>query len=292
VTFSYNIYKGSYVGNFLQYIDTTTYAAYNYGLIVGISNTGNGTVNSGLTLTNNVCSVGAYSPIITFGSRSNTSTYNVTYAAIYGVYQGVGSSADWAKGDIIFATAPDNGTVERMRIKYDGKVGIGASAPISKLHVNTAGSTDSFITIGNNNGGTLIGINAAGTESRIASYTGSDLVYGSNWSTTFAEKFRVGATSGNGTFTGTCTATAFYNSSDVTLKNIISRDGDVVYFNWKDGRDNLLHIGYIAQEMLSVYPNQVSGVEGSYSVNYTEILVDKVRRLEHRIEELEKTLLS
>ncbi|MEI6186876.1 MAG: hypothetical protein WCP46_00040 [Alphaproteobacteria bacterium] len=89
---------------------------------------------------------------------------------------------------------------------------------------------------------------------------------------------------------GNVYATGFYNSSDAILKNVLSRDGDVVYFNWKDKRDNLLHIGYIAQEMLSVYPNQVSGVEGSYSVNYTEILVDKVRRLENKVLELEKLL--
>lgn len=93
------------------------------------------------------------------------------------------------------------------------------------------------------------------------------------------------------TASGTITANAFYEPSDIRLKNIIEQQGDVIRFTWKDGRDNSIHIGYIAQEMQKLYPNQVIlGENGYLSVNYTEILVDKVARLEKRVKELENKL--
>jgi|GEM_PF-5554728 len=84
------------------------------------------------------------------------------------------------------------------------------------------------------------------------------------------------------------TATSFFESSDARLKNVIRRDGDVAYFKWKDGQDNKVHIGYIAQEVQKSNPNQVKADDkGFLSVNYTEVLVEKVRSLEKRISELE-----
>ena len=81
----------------------------------------------------------------------------------------------------------------------------------------------------------------------------------------------------------------FFHSSDKNLKDIIKRDGDVAYFTWKDGRDDKTHIGYIAQEVRRTNPDQVQkGEDKMLSVNYVEILVEKVRMLEKRIEELEK----
>ena len=93
-----------------------------------------------------------------------------------------------------------------------------------------------------------------------------------------------------GTLSGNITATAFFQSSDRRLKNIFKRDGDVAYYTWKDGRDNKQHIGYVAQEVQENHPNQVQADEkGILSVNYVEILVEKIRVLEKRIEQLEKS---
>jgi hypothetical protein len=128
---------GTFVGAMLTYVDNTTYFADpSLGIIVGTSNTGNANVWQGLNLTNNTYSVGAYSPIVGFSSRSNSGTYNVLYGAIYGIPTGDGSSADWVKGDIVFATAPSNGTVERMRITSAGNVGINNNSPADKLDVS------------------------------------------------------------------------------------------------------------------------------------------------------------
>lgn len=94
--------------------------------------------------------------------------------------------------------------------------------------------------------------------------------------------------SGNGVFRGSATATGFFESSDSRLKNIIKRDGDVAYFTWKADSTNALKVGYIAQEVKEKYPNSVKADDKGYlSVNYTEVLVQKVRDLEKRIVELE-----
>jgi hypothetical protein len=94
--------------------------------------------------------------------------------------------------------------------------------------------------------------------------------------------------SGTGTFGSSVTATAFFQSSDKRLKDIYKRDGDVAYFKWKDGRDDLMHIGYIAQEVKKEYADQVKkGNDKMLSVNYTEVLVSKIQDLTKRIEQLE-----
>lgn len=92
---------------------------------------------------------------------------------------------------------------------------------------------------------------------------------------------------GNATVSGTMTATGFFNSSDARLKDVISRDGDVITFKWKDGSDNKQHIGYIAQEVQKTMPDAVSeGIDGILSVNYIEVLVSKIRSLENQVSEL------
>ena len=99
------------------------------------------------------------------------------------------------------------------------------------------------------------------------------------------------ASTGAATFSSSVTATGFFESSDLRLKNIVKRDGDVVYFNWKNGQDNKLHIGYIAQEVKKTNPDQVKADDkGFLSVNYTEVLVEKVRSLEKQIAELQNRM--
>lgn len=91
------------------------------------------------------------------------------------------------------------------------------------------------------------------------------------------------------TFSSSVTATGFFQSSDLRLKDIISRDGDVIKYKWKDKRDDKIHIGYVAQEVQKENPDQVNADEkGILSVNYIEILVQKIKDLENRIKQLEK----
>lgn len=89
--------------------------------------------------------------------------------------------------------------------------------------------------------------------------------------------------------TGTITASGGFFNSDIRLKDVVSRNGDVIVFKWKDGRDSKTHIGYSAQEVQAIMPDAVSeGEDGILSVNYIEILVAKIAELENRIKQLEK----
>lgn len=89
--------------------------------------------------------------------------------------------------------------------------------------------------------------------------------------------------------TGTITASGGFFNSDIRLKDVVSRNGDVIVFKWKDGRDSKTHVGYSAQEVQAIMPDAVSeGEDGILSVNYIEILVAKIAELENRIKQLEK----
>jgi hypothetical protein len=94
---------------------------------------------------------------------------------------------------------------------------------------------------------------------------------------------------GAATHSSSVTATSFIVSSDRRLKNIIRRDGDMIWYVWKNGPDKKLHIGYVAQEVEKYMPDAVTtNADGMKAVNYIEVLVLKIRQLEKRIEQLEK----
>jgi hypothetical protein len=81
-------------------------------------------------------------------------------------------------------------TFERMRIDSTGFVGIGTSTPVSRLHVNSASSDITYTTIGNNNGGTQIGVDTGGI-SVLSSYSSTAIRFGNSSSTTFVETMRL-----------------------------------------------------------------------------------------------------
>jgi hypothetical protein len=122
-------------GAILPYINGTGLSYNNEGISVAGSNTNNTNIGNGLTLYNNVASVGAYGPVIAWSSLSSSGAYNSTYAFITGVYAGAGGDSNWAVGDIIFGTASSYGATERMRLTKDGSLGIGTSSVGYKLTV-------------------------------------------------------------------------------------------------------------------------------------------------------------
>ena len=91
-------------------------------------------VQGGLFLANNNNANNAPSPIIFFGARSASNTYNHAYAAIYGVKTGGGADSNWNVGELTFATGDGTGPKRRMTIDKDGDVGIG-TAPSAVLHI-------------------------------------------------------------------------------------------------------------------------------------------------------------
>ena len=126
---------GAYSGSRLPYINATANTFDANGITVTSSNTANAAIGGGIDLTNNVHSVGSFSPLISFSALSQSGTYNNNYAAIYGILAGAGGDANWNTGHIVFATAESYGASEKMRITSGGLVGIGTTSPAARLHV-------------------------------------------------------------------------------------------------------------------------------------------------------------
>ena len=74
-----------------------------------------------------------------------------------------------------------------------------------------------------------------------------------------------------------------------------------MYYRWKDDKNGVLHIGTSAQEVQKIYPELVTELEdGTLSVAYDklsivalkgiDLLNDKVKSLEARLDKLEKLM--
>jgi hypothetical protein len=125
-------------GSLLSYLNGTSTTFDGGANLLAVHNSpsiGSATA-AGLTLANNDKSINAISPVIAFSAKSDSNTYNHTYAAIYGVRTGAGADSNWVVGDIVFATNYNTGPLERVRIKGGtGNVGINHTNPDHKLHI-------------------------------------------------------------------------------------------------------------------------------------------------------------
>jgi hypothetical protein len=89
-------------------------------------------------------------------------------------------------------------------------------------------------------------------------------------------------------------AQAYFESSDERLKNIHCRVESCdtinpIYFNWKEGDASVINLGYSAQNVKEVLPQTVRTDErGYYNVDYHQVNIYKIMKLEERITELEK----
>lgn len=126
---------GSYSGSRLAYINGTANTFDANGITVTSSNTANAAIGGGIDLTNNVHSVGSFSPLISFSALSQSGTYNNNYAAIYGILAGDSGDGNWNTGHIVFATATAYSPSEKVRITSAGNVGIGTTSPSVLLDV-------------------------------------------------------------------------------------------------------------------------------------------------------------
>ena len=156
-------------------------------------------------------------------------------------------------------------------------LGINTILPSSPLTVFTSGSMLGQIRMGFDDASSWLIGRETDVDGRFTITRGIDT----------AEKFSI-AQSGAATFASSVTATNYITSSDETLKDIISTDDDVIRYKWKNKQDDLIHVGYSAQQKRIEYPNAVhEDKEGLLTVSYVEILVDKIRKLEKKIEQLE-----
>ena len=279
---------------------------YDNGTYVGIGTTSpQGKLHIGTTISNNATYNGQLilkSGTSTFGPQEvgGLEIVQADVNAGYGMKLYTNSSSDQSG----IATRHNSATwTERLSIStITGNVGIGTTSPSQKLtigdgtatgnqylRINGAGSdiyigqsVGALLGISPNSGGLIINDNAYPLG--VGTILAQPLIFGTN----NTERMRI-ASNGAATFSSSVTATGFFQSSDLRLKDIISRDGDVIKYKWKDKRDDKVHIGYVAQEVQKENPDQVNADDkGILSVNYIEILVQKIKDLENRIKQLEK----
>lgn len=99
-----------------------------------------------------------------------------------------------------------------------------------------------------------------------------------------------------GEVNGAITCVSVTQTSDGRLKEILPESipdlskVKAVRFRWKDGRDDREHIGYIAQDVEEIAPEMVTEEEGTKTLDYTQVLVAKVERLEKENDELRARL--
>lgn len=110
------------------------------GIVIGGDNSSGQIKGVGIVLHNDNNGDNQYSPTISFGTKSNSGSYNTSYAHIIGRKTGQGADPNWSAGELGFYTQPVGGYVTnetRMIIKENGRVGIGTSSPsINKgLHI-------------------------------------------------------------------------------------------------------------------------------------------------------------
>jgi len=163
---------------------------------------------------------------------------------------------------------------------------VAPSATRGVLNVN--GSTDQFVTLAGN--GYLY---ASSTIMQLLAQTGVNLSLVSGGITALSFN-----SSQQATFASSVTASSFYNSSDIRLKNITNRyktdNGfDFVVGSWKSDSTKQKHFWYIAQEVEKVYPFLVNtDGNGMKSVNYTELHTKEIYDLQKEVIELKKELIK
>jgi hypothetical protein len=94
---------------------------------------------------------------------------------------------------------------------------------------------------------------------------------------------------------GNVQATAYFESSDIRLKQVLNAydvaDFGAIEYRWADSRDNKLHWGYSAQEVMKFLPDAVNKNEdGFLTLDYNQAHTYKIAMLEKRVAELEQQL--
>jgi len=215
------------------------------------------------------------------------------YKGSNGSYIDSSGAATLANNDLIFrtgGTASNYGVSERMRIKSLGSIDFkGTDATtIYNFGENRPDATNLRINGGNNN---KLQIQNSESDKIVLHSSGASFFNGG--------EVLINTTTDSGAYylqvNGSVYATAYYESSDIRLKDVItnsySENFSAIEFMWKDKRDDKKHWGYAAQDVMKYIPDAIEvNNDGMMTVNYNEAHTWKIAQLEAKILELESKL--
>lgn len=249
----------------------------------------------------------------------------------YGFLAGMSNGLDgWTAGVVRMITTDPlyfitNNSSIAMAINSSQNIGIGTTSPTVLLHLEKNGSSFTAPSINNvpsiyiNNTNSSSGTAHALVTTRVNGASAGDAFFSmdvngvTGWSmgldNSDSDKFKIAnnwsdlssntrftmETGGNATFSGNVTAAAFFESSDIRLKQVLNihngLDFGAIEFRWSDARDKKLHWGYAAQEVMKFLPDAIQETEdGFLTLDYNQVHTYKIAMLEKRIAELEKQL--
>ena len=180
----------------------------------------------------------------------------------------IGNQGAGSTGGLAFATNTSGGSYnERMRLTSGGK-----------LAINTTGLNNSSVSTGIDiDAGTGVGITInRGSDGNIITFkkdNGSGIVGG---------------------ISITSTSTAFNTSSDARLKNILGKAKGLeiinklnpVNFEWKESKE--IQDGLIAQEVMDIVPNAVTGSEEDYyQIDYSKLVTPLIKAIQEQQEQID-----
>jgi hypothetical protein len=171
----------------------------------------------------------------------------------------------------------------KMSITNSGNVLINTTTDAGyKLDVNGTGRFNTSLTVGS--GGLTGRLSVRGTT---------------NDSSAFA--FEAANSSGNSllavrndgaaTFSSSVTSTGYFVSSDITLKSLTAQTFDAskidaISYKWKTDLQGKTLVGYSAQDVQKYMPDAVNtDSNGKLSVDYIQVLVQKIAHLEQKLKE-------
>jgi hypothetical protein len=169
--------------------------------------------------------------------------------------------------------------------------------PDSNGTLSWDGSAGQLFSITNDLTGTIFSVNDISGIPSIEVYANGNISMAE-----FSGNVGIGTTSATSKLTvnGEVSATDFNSTSDRTLKeNFLPIENalDKVMklsgwtYNFKTDTNKKRHAGVVAQDLLEVLPEAVTGEPGNYSVAYNNIiglLIEAIKELQNQIEELKK----
>ena len=254
---------------------------------------------------------------LVLGYKYSGSTY--TEGAIVKMYKENAVSGQYGSGMKFQVRNHGENLATQMTIDPSGNVGIGTTAPLSRLAVGSAGNANYGISA--NTGGTY-GVYGVGTNRGVMGAGGSYGVYGSGTSVgvlgfsgtagskgVYGTGIATGVEADGGTCdfdavgsgTNYCTSSARRYKNESTFEDIPSALDKVnalrgIYFDWNTDHGGKHDMGMIAEEVGVIVPEVVAYEKNgsAHAIDYgalTPLLIEAIKEQDEKIAELESRLL-